>query len=78
MTCQRCAGLMVSEWFYDLQGTSGDFCVEGYRCLVCGNLVDATILQHKRRDNRRGVTEAVDPLSAVMAGGGRHCSNILR
>lgn len=49
MTCQRCDGLMVSERICDLQGLSSDLCVDGYRCLLCGNVVDATILENRRR-----------------------------
>ena len=49
MTCERCDGLMVCERIYDPQGWSSDLCVDGYRCLLCGNLVDATILENRRR-----------------------------
>ncbi len=49
MTCERCDGLMVSERICDLQGMSSELCVDGYRCLLCGNLVDATILENRRR-----------------------------
>ena len=49
MTCERCDGLMVSERIYDFQGMSSDLCVDGYRCLLCGNIVDATILENRRR-----------------------------
>lgn len=47
MTCERCDGLMVGEWFCDLQETGDDICVEGYRCLLCGELVDAVILKNR-------------------------------
>jgi hypothetical protein len=58
MTCERCDGLMVSEQIYDLQGTNSDLCTNGYRCLLCGNVIDATILE-----NRRQSTEAPTPLT---------------
>lgn len=51
MTCERCHGLMVGERIYDLQGTNGDLCVDGYRCLLCGNVVDTTILANRRRSS---------------------------
>jgi hypothetical protein len=51
MTCERCNGLMVSEQIYDLQGTNGDLCVDGYRCLLCGTLVDAVILENRQRSS---------------------------
>ncbi|OQW35735.1 MAG: hypothetical protein A4E20_09110 [Nitrospira sp. SG-bin2] len=58
MTCTRCDGLMVSEWICDLQGMSSDLCAEGYRCLLCGNIIDRTILE-----NRRPSTNATEPLT---------------
>ena len=48
MTCERCDGLMVTERIFDL-GMSNDLCVDGYRCLLCGDVVDATILEHRRQ-----------------------------
>lgn len=49
MTCERCDCLMVCEQICDLQRMNSDLCVDGYRCLLCGNLVDATILENRRR-----------------------------
>lgn len=40
MTCQRCNGLMVREQICDLQGRSSSLCVDGFRCLLCGDLVE--------------------------------------
>ena len=58
MTCERCNGLMVSERIYDFQGMISDLCVDGYRCLICGNLVDTLILK-----NRSPSTDAVEPMT---------------
>lgn len=58
MTCERCNGLMVSERIYDLQGMNSDLCVNGYRCLLCGNLVDTVILENRSRS-----TDAVEPMT---------------
>lgn len=49
MTCERCNGLMVQEQICDLQGRSSSLCVASYRCLLCGDLVDALILEHRKR-----------------------------
>ncbi|MBX9660337.1 MAG: hypothetical protein K2X00_17400 [Nitrospiraceae bacterium] len=49
MTCERCNGLMVREQICDLQGRSSSLCVDGYRCLLCGDLVDAMILDNRQR-----------------------------
>ena len=57
MTCKRCDGLMVSERICDLQGMSSNLCADGYRCLLCGNIVDTTILENRRRS-----TDAIEPL----------------
>lgn len=58
MTCDRCNGLMVSERIYDFQGMSSDLCVDGYRCLLCGNLVDTVILENRSRS-----TDAGEPMT---------------
>jgi hypothetical protein len=49
---------MVSERIYDFQGMSSDLCVDGYRCLICGNLVDTLILENRSRS-----TDAVEPMT---------------
>ncbi len=59
MTCERCHGLMVSEQICDLQETNSDPCTNGYRCLLCGNVVDTTILANRRRSS-----ESVEPRTA--------------
>lgn len=62
MTCDRCNGLMVNERIYDFQGMSSDLCVDGYRCLLCGNIVDATILENRRRSiDAVGSTTFISP-----------------
>lgn len=48
MTCNRCDGLMISERIHDL-GMSNDLYADGYRCLLCGDIVDTMILEHRRR-----------------------------
>lgn len=65
MTCERCDGLMVTERIYDL-GMSHDCCVDGYRCLLCGDVVDAAILQHRRQSS-----EAITPSSTMSEGEAR-------
>lgn len=62
MTCTKCDGLMVSERIVDLQGMSSDLCVDGYRCLLCGDVIDATILEHRKRS-----TGAAEPRPNVSA-----------
>ncbi len=57
MRCDRRNGLMVSERIYDVRVMSSDLRVDGYCCIICGNLVDTVIL-----DNRSRSTDAVEPI----------------
>jgi len=50
MICHRCQGLMVEEELRDWGGGRGHDCSESWRCIVCGEIVDAVI-----RTNRNEV-----------------------
>jgi hypothetical protein len=39
---------MVTERICDLQGLSSDLRIDGYRCLLCGDVIDAMLLEHSR------------------------------
>ena len=45
-SCARCAGLLVTEWYYDLHNTGADY-LETLRCVQCGHRVDPVILQNQ-------------------------------
>ena len=47
-SCARCAGLLVNEWYYDLDNT-GEYNTETFRCVQCGHRVDPVILQNQIR-----------------------------
>ena len=47
-SCARCAGLLVNEWYYDLNNT-GEHSIETLRCVQCGHRVDSVILQNQIR-----------------------------
>ncbi|HSL05984.1 MAG TPA: hypothetical protein VK901_20910 [Nitrospiraceae bacterium] len=47
-SCARCAGLLVTEWCYDLINT-GAHHLETLRCVQCGHRVDPVILQNQIR-----------------------------
>ena len=47
-SCARCTGLLVTEWYYDLNNT-GEHSVETLRCVQCGHRVDPVILQNQIR-----------------------------
>jgi hypothetical protein len=40
--CHRCGGLMVTEWCSELDSVA-------WRCVQCGELLDAVILQNRKR-----------------------------
>lgn len=45
-SCARCAGLLVSEWYYGLSST-GEHSIETFRCVQCGHRIDPVILQNQ-------------------------------
>jgi hypothetical protein len=45
-TCARCAGLLVTEWYYD-SGSTGEYSLEALRCVQCGHRVDPVIVQNQ-------------------------------
>ncbi|MGQ0809930.1 MAG: hypothetical protein ACT4OO_01725 [Nitrospiraceae bacterium] len=45
MRCSRCHNLMVEETFADMK--SGAVSFKGWRCLICGDIVDPLIGQHR-------------------------------
>lgn len=47
MHCPRCAGTMVVDHFVDL-ATSGEIWMPGWRCLMCGEVIDPLILQNRQ------------------------------
>ncbi len=59
MQCVRCKGRMVTDYFIDMEN-SGELWMPGWRCLVCGEVVDPLILRHRRvQKNNAEVPEAV-------------------
>lgn len=47
MNCPRCNGLMVVDHFIDMQDDSGQLWLQGWRCMICGEVVDPTIARHR-------------------------------
>ena len=45
-SCARCAGLLMSEWYYGLNST-GEHSIETFRCVQCGHRVNPVILQNQ-------------------------------
>ncbi len=47
MQCPRCDGLMVSDRFQDLKNSTGEYNFFGSRCMICGEILDPTILKNR-------------------------------
>ncbi len=50
MNCPRCTGNMVTEVFEDMKDDTGRINFHGYRCLICGEILDSVIMAN--RENR--------------------------
>ncbi len=49
MKCPRCEGLMVVDWLQDLKDSTGHLHFYGLRCLLCGEILDETILENREK-----------------------------
>ncbi len=52
MKCHRCDGLMVVDHFIDIENT-GHLWLCGWRCVSCGDVVDAEIMQQRHIQRSR-------------------------
>lgn len=48
MKCPRCTGHMVYESFDDIRDDTGSLSFYGWRCLLCGEILDPIILSNRR------------------------------
>ncbi len=48
MNCPRCQGLMVSVTLEDAEWTVSREPILGWRCLLCGEVLDPTIAEHRK------------------------------
>ena len=58
--CRRCGGLLVPEFFVELDNRSSETTAE--RCVQCGDIVDRLIILNRSRcpgmsDSKRGVEQ---------------------
>lgn len=56
MSCSRCNGCMIEDYFLDMEDSSGPMWLQAWRCMNCGNVFDS-VLQHNRH------TQGSKPLS---------------
>jgi len=47
MRCGRCNGTMVLDYFVDME-SSEELWMSGWRCLLCGEVIDPLILRHRQ------------------------------
>ena len=47
MECRRCHSAMVREVFTDRQYDAGSGVFVGWRCIICGAILDPLILKHQ-------------------------------
>lgn len=50
MDCPRCKSMMVQDIFEDLEDDTGNLCFRGWRCIICGEILDPVIVTN--RDSR--------------------------
>ncbi len=43
MECPRCRGVMTRDWFADIDDDTGKREFPGWRCLICGEILDPVI-----------------------------------
>jgi hypothetical protein len=47
MDCPRCKGIMVYDVFEDFQDDTGLLSFDGWRCILCGEIVDPVIAANR-------------------------------
>ncbi|MBC7837842.1 MAG: hypothetical protein H7Y39_04285 [Nitrospiraceae bacterium] len=45
--CMRCGGLMMREYYLDLEDDTGQIGITGLRCTSCGDVIDSVILRNR-------------------------------
>ncbi len=45
--CMRCGGLMMMEYYLDLEDDTGQIGITGLRCTSCGDVIDSVILRNR-------------------------------
>ncbi len=70
MTCQRCGGMMIIDLCCDMLDGTGELCVEVWRCLLCGEIIDPVIVANRANppEPDRSARRAPAPLAAAWIG----------
>jgi hypothetical protein len=48
MDCPRCNGEMAYEVFQDMQDDTGNLFFHGWRCILCGEILDPVIVSNRK------------------------------
>ena len=61
MECRRCQGLMVVDYYIDMEDDQGTHWLRAWRCMACGEVIDPGILQRRlvRASKLQGFIERV-------------------
>ena len=68
MTCPRCQGLMVSTTLEDAKSTLSREPLHAWRCLLCGEILDPTIAQHRKGPPKPPPRKPTPRLDVVVVG----------
>ncbi len=68
MTCPRCRGLMAAITLEDAKGTIAREPLIGWRCLLCGEVLDPTIFENRVAPRKRLHRHPV-PRPGILVGG---------
>ena len=47
MECPRCHNVMFGDVFEDLRDDTGALSFNGWRCVICGEILDPTIIKNR-------------------------------
>lgn len=53
MRCKRCRGLLVVDYFLDLEDDYGQMWLRAWRCVNCGEVVEPGISHHRLAQQSR-------------------------
>lgn len=68
MGCPRCQNPMVGEIFIDLQSDASPSSFVGWRCVICGAILDPIIQQHQKVRPKPGYGRARAKKAPILAG----------
>ena len=49
MQCNRCHGEMAYDLFHDMKDDTGKFHFFGWRCVICGDVLDPVIVANRTK-----------------------------